>query len=601
MKKILKSTACAVLLPLLVFSACQESKTEQTDSLFVELTDTKVERFDSLELELEKGVSNVVWESSNQSVAVIEDGTVCALNAGTTVISATKGNKVQQQTITVFDEGDKPTIDVEYFPLMRGYEYQTDTQAFFNGKELKDVSFSYSVADTSIASVENGVFTGVSNGETVVTISLSWKNQTNVVSKEVPCRVFSNSAFYTDKAEYLLYTMNSVLGETFETEKKIQPTVYYENEKIDGLTFEWTSGDENVVTVDEEGTLRAVSVGETYVVGTCTYQGETLSTREVPVKIAPPHLITRLDFPFQVGDKNAVFDAKKALGEGYSIGKVVNVATGLAYTYTENGADLSSYAAGDYVFNVYEENEAFSTQVNVIIGDCLVVDAESLKVATGMQNAYIVLGKDLTIDSFTTAVNDPNHLSSGTFNGLGHTIRVKYKSRGLYSYVNDFTFKNLSIICTAATSCSGALFYNARGTVVVENCYLETTLLSNAETVAGIGDILYKQANLSLINTIVKVNGLNQNESVQKNCGGVLSRVWTDRVYYTNSYVIANGTLISNNKPNEYTVTMNQQKGVLFETETAFANAKEDGLIVLDDYNHYWDVSSIVPKFTSEE
>lgn len=604
MKKIVSSIISVLCVPLLAFSACKKSNVEKTEDLFTVPTDSKVERFDCLTLELNNGLKDVVWSSSDQSVAIVEDGTIFGLKAGTTTISATVGKKLQKQTITVFDNGRTPFIDVEYFPLMRGYEYQTDTQAFFNDKELEDVSFSYSAADTSIVSVENGVLTGMSNGETVVTIFLSWKNQENVASKQVPCRVSSNTAVYTDQADYVLYTMNSVLGEDFETERKIQPIVYYENERIDGLSFSWTSNDESVATVSDEGVLQAKSVGETYVVGTCSYNGETLSTREVPVRIVPPHKITNLDFPFEVGNKNATFDAEKALGEGYSISKVVNVATGLAYTHTENGADLSSYAAGDYVFDVYEENEAFSTRVNVVIGDCLVVDAESLVRATKMQNAYVVLGKDLTIDSFTTGINDPNHLSSGTFNGLGHTLHIKYRSRSLYSYVNDFTFKNLSVICTSATTGSGALFYNARGTVVVENCYLETTLPSNINeegAVGGVGDILYKQANLSLVNTIVKVNGLDKNDTVQKNCGGVLSRVWTDRVYYTNAYVIANGTLISNYTPNEYTVTMNQQKGVLFATDAAFVDAKEDGLIVLDDYNHYWDLSEAIPKFTAKE
>jgi len=602
MKKYFKAIMLSSLVLVCSFSACNQTSGFANGELFVELDNNQVERFDCVQVGLEKGVNDVVWASSNENVAIVEDGKILALNAGTTVVTATKGREKQTQTITVFDNGNKPTIDVEYLPIMRGNNYEMDTQAYFNGKELKGATFEYSVANTSVATVENDVLTGVAYGETTVTISLSWKNQTNIVSKEVPCAVTKNTAVYTDKAEYTLYTMPMVLDVPFATEMQVETKVYCDGEKVNGLTLHWTSDNEEIATVDENGKLYAVSYGETYVVGTCEYNDETLSTRKVPVKVAKPHVETTLDFPFVKGDKTAKFDERKALGEGYTIGKAVNAATGTVYEYTELGADLSSFSVGEHRFVIYEENEAFTTSVNVVIADYVVTDVESLTEATKAQGAYVALAHDIDVGAFTTYRNK-NHYSTGTFNGLGHTITAIFNSqqRGLYSYVGDFVFKNLSVVCTLNGNSQGALFYYCAGNITVENCYIEATMGKDTTTSSGgLGDYFKKASTLTLTNTIVKVNGLTRNATVQKECGAILARAGSTGVYYNNSYVIADGTLCSNLSTSAKVDKLNQQKGVLYKTDEDFAFAKQIGDIVLEGYNHYWDMNGSIPKFKNE-
>ena len=601
MKKSLKSLVAFALLGVCAFTGCNiqlKPKSEISDELFVAVADSQIERFDSVELELCQNVKDVTWSSSDESVATIEDGELIGLKAGTVVISAVKGDEKQEQKISVVDNGRAPTINVDYLPVMCGSEYKLDTKAYFKGLQLDDTTFTYSVANTAVASIANDALTGVSYGETLVTISLAWRNQPNVFTKTVPCRVMKNAVIYTDKAEYTLYTMDSVLGETFATETQIQPTVYYENEKIDDVTMTWVSGDESIATVDTSGNVQAVSYGETYVVGTCEYNGETLSTRKVPVKIEKPYVKTGLTLPIKVRDAHVIIGKDTILG-AYSFGKVVNPSTGYEYEYTGSGVDLSKFGAGEeYTFVLKEKEDAFSAEIDVVFADYIVTDEATLEEATADLNAYVALANDLEVDEFDCkAVKDV--YCNGTFNGLGHTLTVMYPNmnESLYRDVNEFVFKDLSIICTLNGKNNGALAARVRGKLVVDNCYIETTIAKDdATNNAGLFDFASSTATLTVTNSIVKVNGLNRNETVQKKCGAIIARCASKKLFFTNSYVIANGTLCA--VDNNYTrKELNDRLRILYKDEMEFAEAKEKNKITLDGYNACWDLTGIIPKF----
>lgn len=601
MKKCFNILLALSLISCIAFPACKIGMGyEESDELFVALEQTKIERFDSVELELGKNVKKVEWSSSDESVAVIENGKLIGLKAGTTVISAVKGNEKQEQTIRVVDEGKTPTIDVEYLPVMRGYSYEMDLKSFFNGKELSDVAFGYAVADKSIATLENDVLSGVAYGDTTVTISLSWRDQSNVATKTVPCSVTENVAVYTDKAEYTLYSMDSVLGVPFAVETQIQPSVYYEGEKVDGLSFTWESGDTSIATVDGNGKVSAVAHGETYVVGKCECNGKTLSTRKVPIKVEKPHLKTAVDLPIKVGSVNVTFNPETMIGAGYSVDKVVDLATGKVYRCTNNSADLSGLLTGEYTFVVYADDEAFSTEVNVVVADYLVSTVDDLKEATADQNAYVALINDLDAGKFTTPTNSVLKRNTGTFNGLGHTLTITYGTvmRSLYAYVEDFTFKNLAVKATiTAARETGALFRRNRGKVVIENCYLESTITKDdAYKIGGIADQAYGKNSIKISNTVVKVNGLDRSEYVQEQCGALFASWSNTNVAYENVYVIARGKLASvvNGSAAQ---TVNKQTGILYQNDEKFIEAKNKGKIVLDTFNHYWDLSGDIPQF----
>lgn len=603
MNKKVKALLAVSLIGVLVFPACQgKTKYETNEDLFVALENASVERFTKTQLELSDGVKEVTWSSSNESVAIVEDGELIGLKAGTAVISAVRGNDKQEQTITVV-EGKSPMIDVDYLPIMRGDSYEIDVKAIFNGLELEDASFTCSVADTSVATLENDVLSGVAYGETTVTISMSWRGQANVVTKTVPCVVTKNVAVYTDKAEYVLYSMSSVLGEPFAVEAQIQPTVFYEGERVDGLSFTWESADTSIAAVDANGKVSAVAQGETYVVGKCEYNGETLSTRKVPVKVEKPHLKTKVDLPIKVGSTNAFLAPEKTLGEGYTVGKVVDLISDTPYTCTDNEVDLSSLLSGEYTFLVSPTDESFSTEINVIIADFLVSTVDDLTEAMTSLSAYVVLLNDLNAGSWKNPQNTKitTVYEKCTFNGLGHTITITYPSnkKSLYTVLRDSTIKNLAVKATiTATSNTGALYRANRGAVAIDNCYVETTIANdNATKVGGIADQAYGVVQIDISNTIVKVYGLDRNDFVKEQCGALYATWTCPNVKYNNAYVISNAGTLASVANSSLATTVNKQDGVLYKTETAFVEAKNNHKVVVDTFNRYWDLSGGIPQF----
>ena len=104
---------------------------------------------------------------------------------------------------------------------------------------------------------------------------------------------------------------------------------------------------------------------------------------------------------------------------------------------------------------------------------------------------------------------------------------------------------------------------------------------------------------LWLTNTIIKVNGLDQDAFTQEYCGAVARRTASMDVKYKNSYVIAKGTLFSklNDKSNRTYVEMNKHVEILFGDAAEFALAKAAGEISLDGYNECWNLAGTIPEF----
>ena len=603
MKKRIKALLLSSLIGTFLLSACNSGQNDMINgSLFVTIENSKVERFDSVKLMLKNGVDDVEWASSDENVAKIDDGELIALKEGNVVISAISGNTKQEQTISIIDSGKLPTIDVDYLPIIRGDSYALDVNAYFNNKEMKGVTFEYSVADTSIANVENSILKGISYGDTTINISLSWYNQADIIKKEIPCTVTKNTAVYTDKAEYTLYTMDSVLGTAWATQTQIQTSVYYENTKLEDLTFSWSSTDENIVTVDQNGNIYAVAMGSAYVVGKCDYNGEELSTRLVPVHVEKPFLKTDMDLAFDI-NQDAVFDSEKVLGVGYSIGKIVDIETKKEYAVVNNRLKLDDFVTGEYEFDIYEQNMQFSIRANVVFADYIVRTVEDLKTATAAKSGYIALVEDLeNVGAFKTENSTSDNMFSGVFNGLGHTISgIIYQdsNRSLFSFVGDCVFKNLAVISTCKTINSGALFYQSRGNVVIQDCYLDVTLEgTNLRGSGGVGGLLFS-GSFTAENSIIKVEGLSQNEEVRKYCGAIAGRTCCMLVECKNTYLIANGNSFSEmeeatNNCAKYHI---KKRDNIFNDELEFISAKEEGFLELDGYNRYWDLTGDIPSF----
>lgn len=273
---------------------------------------------DVAELELVKGTSytlkhtvvpdnatnrNVKWSSSAGNIASVDDqGKVEALATGEAVITVTTedGGKTAQCKVTVVPV---KVESVSIVSVPEGNELTVGQTFLFKAEvspaDAADKSLIWSSSDDNVLSVDaDGNATAVAKGEAVVTVTTVDGGKTDKCTVNVVPAVV--------KVEYVRITsypssqqMN--VGDTF----KFGATVYPEN--ADDKTVTWTSSAPAVLSVDDEGNVKALAAGTADIIVTSTDGGKTAKmTVTVVVPKIPVTSVELLNIPsgnkMKVGD-----------------------------------------------------------------------------------------------------------------------------------------------------------------------------------------------------------------------------------------------------------------------------------------------------------
>lgn len=114
---------------------------------------------------------NVVWTSSNESVATVINGTVTALRSGQTTIIATTedGAKTACCDITVTSIVEQISLDKSSVELLEGEELTL--VATISPDDATNKGVTWTSSNESVATVVNGVVTAIKAGQTMVTVT----------------------------------------------------------------------------------------------------------------------------------------------------------------------------------------------------------------------------------------------------------------------------------------------------------------------------------------------------------------------------------------------------------------------------------------------
>lgn len=216
----------------------------------------------------------VVWTSSDESVATVDaTGMVVAVSAGEADITASVTDsemsavckvtvKVAAKDITVPDN-----LDVK---LNDGNE--TTVEATVSPADATDVKVSYASTDEAVATVDkDGKVQILQPGECDIVTTLTQEGK-KVVEKKTHIKAFYEVEGITlDKTEGILTAGNTVT---------LNATVLPE-EIADETIVTWTSSDEKVATVDENGKVTAIAAGEATITANA---GEKSTTYKLTVQ-----------------------------------------------------------------------------------------------------------------------------------------------------------------------------------------------------------------------------------------------------------------------------------------------------------------------------
>ncbi len=216
----------------------------------------------------------VEWTSSDESVATVDEtGMVVAVSAGEADITASVTDsemsavckvtvKVAAKDITVPDN-----LDVK---LNDGNE--TTVEATVSPADATDVKVSYASTDEAMATVDkDGRVQVLQPGECDIVTTLTQEGK-KVVEKKTHIKAFYEVEGITlDKTEGILTAGNTVT---------LNATVLPE-EIADETIVTWTSSDEKVATVDENGKVTAIAAGEATITANA---GEKSTTYKLTVQ-----------------------------------------------------------------------------------------------------------------------------------------------------------------------------------------------------------------------------------------------------------------------------------------------------------------------------
>lgn len=223
---------------------------------------------ENIEYTLDLGLngSNIVWESSNKSVATVENGKITTISEGTTIITGSIDGwqstcEVIVKSITGINL-NKSNINL----LVGAYDTLIYT---VSPQNLTISKVTWKSSDPSVATIENGKIIAKKVGTTIITASsYEYRAQCTVtVVDEIALKGIS-------------LNKNSLTIKEKETEKL---SITFNPSNATNQKVTWKSSDTDILTVDQSGNITALKPG-TATIKVFSNDGGYVATSQVTVE-----------------------------------------------------------------------------------------------------------------------------------------------------------------------------------------------------------------------------------------------------------------------------------------------------------------------------
>ncbi len=292
--------------------------------------------------------TTLTWESNNATVATVKDGVITAVGAGQTQVTVTTGNDLKKTIMVTVNPmlAQSITLNTTTATLLEG-EQQTLIATVLPAKTTNK-SVTWKSSNNSVAAVDaNGKITAGSIGEAIITATTS-----NGLEASCTVNVTLNVVGVT-KVETNPSSMTLYIGETSSVEAVITPS------NATNKAIVWSSDKTSIATVDQYGTVTAVSEGVATITatsannisGTCLVtvkpiEVEALKLSNVSLAIGESQTLNVVITPSNVTDKTIRWsvDNESIATINANTGKITGVAEGTTFVTAtaSNGVSVSA-------------------------------------------------------------------------------------------------------------------------------------------------------------------------------------------------------------------------------------------------------------------
>lgn len=199
------------------------------------------------------------WTSSNPAVASVKDGLVSALTVGETLITVKYGTLQDDCLVTVSASADAVRLNKIAITIQEQDTYQLVATVYPEG--VLDVP-EWTSSNPAVATVEDGLVTGIHEGEAEITVAVG--------SKSAKCKVtVEHRVIEVESVTLAEHEMTVEQGPSFTIGVSINPT------DVDDPTLVWSSSKPEIVSVDPKtGVILPLAPG-TAVITVASVNGKT--------------------------------------------------------------------------------------------------------------------------------------------------------------------------------------------------------------------------------------------------------------------------------------------------------------------------------------
>lgn len=235
--------------------------------------------------------TEVVWKSSNESVAIVSNGSITTLSEGSTIITVDVDGYLGFCLVTVSSEFETPVKEIttdlvnDYGEIELSNDLENPSILALNAhadSEATNPALVYQSSDETVATVDkNGIITGLKEGLAIITIRpISDKE---LYSKQVFIKVIPQTQYTVllDQQELTL-----VSGSTSDLTALITPQLKGET----SVTYAWESLNPEIASISsgsdsKTATINALSTGAAEIKVTVSIEGRKPLTAQMQVTV----------------------------------------------------------------------------------------------------------------------------------------------------------------------------------------------------------------------------------------------------------------------------------------------------------------------------